>query len=353
MAGAASVAASWERPRARPSRQRDRRPAPARGGRPPCPRRTPALRLLGRGLRRARRADRLPFTEDQPPEPVTPYGAEQAGDGGALRPVRAGRAACRIAVVRAFSQLGPGQSPAFAASGFARQIAAAEAAGAERVELAVGNLAAARDFTDVRDAARAFVEVSRRELTGTYNLCSGRALETGVRGRGDGEGDAAAGARSGRDPSLARPADPSTVYGRPGPPARGDRLGARDPALADGRRPARVVARASSRPPERALNILPEMAARPATPPRTRPPARSPRWSAPTTSASSPTPGSRSSASTPRTTSPRASRSASASPARRPSPAASTRACTATGSGRCASTPASPPPRTPTSATAT
>ena len=35
------------------------------------------------------------------------------------------------------------------------------------------------------------------------------------------------------------------------------------------------------------------------------------------------------------------------------SPAASTRGCTATGSGRCASTPASPPPRTPTSATAT
>ena len=50
---------------------------------------------------------------------------------------------------------------------------------------------------------------------------------------------------------------------------------------------------------------------------------------------------------------PRPARSASASRASRPSPAASTRACTATGSGRCASTPASPPPRTPTSATAT
>ena len=49
----------------------------------------------------------------------------------------------------------------------------------------------------------------------------------------------------------------------------------------------------------------------------------------------------------------RPARSASASRASTPSRAASTSACTATGSGRCASTPASPAPRTPTSATAT
>jgi hypothetical protein len=39
-------------------------------------------------------------------------------------------------------------------------------------------------------------------------------------------------------------------------------------------------------------------------------------------------------------------------PGEYPLPAASTRACTATGSGRCASTPASRAPRTPTSAIA-
>ena len=124
------------------------------------------------------------------------------------------RRGLRIAVIRAFNQIGPGQSPAFAASGFARQIAAAEAAGAERVELAVGNLAAARDFTDVRDTARAFVEVSRRELTGTFNLCSGQGAEAGGDGRGDGEGDAAAG-RDQAGPLAGRPVDPSAVYGNP------------------------------------------------------------------------------------------------------------------------------------------
>ena len=48
-----------------------------------------------------------------------------------------------------------------------------------------------------------------------------------------------------------------------------------------------------------------------------------------------------------------ASRSASASPASRPSREGSTRGCIGTASGRCASTRGSPPPRTPTSATAT
>ena len=81
--------------------------------------------------------------------------------------------------------------------------------------------------------------------------------------------------------------------------------------------------------------------------------ASSPRSSAPTTSGASPTPGSRSTSSTTPTTSPPASRSGSASPAPTRSRAASTTACTATGSGRCASTPASPAPRTRTSATAT
>ena len=82
--------------------------------------------------------------------------------------------------------------------------------------------------------------------------------------------------------------------------------------------------------------------------------ATSPRRSAPTTSAGSPTPGSRSSASTtPDDVAPRARGAARRARASIRSPAASTRACTATGSGRCASTPATRPPRRPTAATAT
>jgi GDP-4-dehydro-6-deoxy-D-mannose reductase len=158
-------------------------------------------------------ADRLPLGEDSPLEPLTPYGASKAAmEALCGQYARAGR--LRVATVRPFNQIGPGQSSAYAASGFAHQIAAAEAAGAERVELAVGNLAAARDFTDVRDTARALLEVSRRGLTGVYNLCSGRplGLEKLV------EQMAAATALPldvVSDPCLRRPKDPSVVYGDP------------------------------------------------------------------------------------------------------------------------------------------
>ncbi|HEY5054005.1 MAG TPA: NAD-dependent epimerase/dehydratase family protein [Solirubrobacterales bacterium] len=156
---------------------------------------------------------RLPFHEGLSLSPVTPYGESKA----AMEAVCdrfAGEQGLRVAVVRAFNLIGPGQSSAFAAAGFARQIAAAELTGAEVVELAVGNLAAARDFTDVRDAARAFVEISRAELTGVYNLCSGRAVKL--------EALVAELARETplhlsirQDSTLERPVDPSVVYGNP------------------------------------------------------------------------------------------------------------------------------------------
>lgn len=153
----------------------------------------------------------LPFREELAMEPVTPYGASKAameiccGQYGRSRGLR-------IAVMRAFNQLGPGQSPEFAAAGFARQIAAAEAAGSDEAELAVGNLSAARDFTDIRDSARAYLSVAERGLTGTFNLCSGLAtrLETLIE-----EMRAATPlpVTIRHSPELARPSDPPLVYG--------------------------------------------------------------------------------------------------------------------------------------------
>ncbi len=212
MAGAASVAASWERP-----------------GEAFAVNATGVLHLLEAVVRHAPAAhllcvssaevygeppaDRIPFTEDLRPEPITPYGAAKAA-----MEVLCGQYArsrgLRIAVIRAFGMIGPGQSSAFPVAGFARQIAAAEASGAARVELAIGNPAAARDFTDVRDAARAFAEASRRELTGTFNLCSGRPLKLEALIEEMAKATPLA-VETRLDPSLARPADPSTVFGSP------------------------------------------------------------------------------------------------------------------------------------------
>jgi GDP-4-dehydro-6-deoxy-D-mannose reductase len=147
------------------------------------------------------------------PQPLTPYGASKAAME-MLCDFHARTRKARIAVVRAFSLIGPGQSPAFAPSGFARQIAAAEPAGANEVVLAIGNLSAARDFTDVRDAARALLEVSLRELSGTFNLCSGRALKLEALVEEMGRATPLP-LRIKSDPSLRRPVDPAVVYGDP------------------------------------------------------------------------------------------------------------------------------------------
>jgi GDP-4-dehydro-6-deoxy-D-mannose reductase len=155
----------------------------------------------------------MPLGEEAPLAPVSPYGeAKLAMEVFCREAEESGRA--RIAVVRAFNLIGPGQPPFNAASSLARQVAEAELAGQPEVELALGNPGAARDLIDVRDAARALVELSSGGVTGTFNLCSGRArtvadqamalaamtpLEVETR----------------TDPALARPSDPPILLGDP------------------------------------------------------------------------------------------------------------------------------------------
>ncbi len=156
----------------------------------------------------------LPLGEELERLPVTPYGASKAAMETVCGQYSRGRG-LRIAVVRAFNLIGPGQSPRFAIPGFARAIAAAEREGAGEAELALGNGAAVRDFVDVRDGARALLELSRRQLVGTYNLCSGRGTPIAELLAG-----LAAAARVPvtvrHDSALERPADPPALVGDPG-----------------------------------------------------------------------------------------------------------------------------------------
>jgi GDP-4-dehydro-6-deoxy-D-mannose reductase len=83
----------------------------------------------------------------------------------------------RIPVIRArpFNHIGPGQGRGFVTTDFASQIAAIEARQREPV-IFVGNLAAERDFTDVRDVVRAYTLMLTQGQPGdVYNVCSGRA----------------------------------------------------------------------------------------------------------------------------------------------------------------------------------
>ena len=80
-----------------------------------------------------------------------------------------------VVIVRAFNHTGPRQSPSFVAPSMARQIALIEHGLAEPV-VRVGNLDARRDFTDVRDVARAYVVLAEQGRAGEiYNVGSGTA----------------------------------------------------------------------------------------------------------------------------------------------------------------------------------
>jgi GDP-4-dehydro-6-deoxy-D-mannose reductase len=115
-----------------------------------------------------------PIREDSPTRSDNPYALsklamEMLGD---LYWKAHGLNVCKL---RAFNFTGPGQDVKFVASDFASQIAAIEK-GKQEAVIRVGNLAAVRDFSDVRDVARYVQVLGRRGRDGeVYNLCSGRS----------------------------------------------------------------------------------------------------------------------------------------------------------------------------------
>ena len=136
------------------------------------------------------------------------------------------RGRARIAVIRAFNQLGPGQSPAFAASGFARQVAAAEGPARRGSSWRSATSPPPATSPTCATPPAPFVEVSRRELTGTFNLCSGRALK--LEALVEEMAKATPLPLRVNRPLPARPVDPSVVYGDPPASARRS-AGAADP----------------------------------------------------------------------------------------------------------------------------
>jgi GDP-4-dehydro-6-deoxy-D-mannose reductase len=118
-------------------------------------------------------ADRA-LGEDDPLIPRSPYALSKLAQ--EMEGIRAIGDGLGVTIARAFNHMGPRQDPTFAASGFARRIADIEA-GRREPEIAVGNLDARRDLTDVRDTIRAYTLILERGIPGRpYNVCSGRAI---------------------------------------------------------------------------------------------------------------------------------------------------------------------------------
>ncbi len=78
--------------------------------------------------------------------------------------------------VRPFNHIGPGQSKSFVVPSFAAQIASIEKKG--EGEVRVGNLESWRDFTDVRDVARAYyLALEKGKIGDVYNIGSSKAYK--------------------------------------------------------------------------------------------------------------------------------------------------------------------------------
>jgi GDP-4-dehydro-6-deoxy-D-mannose reductase len=118
-----------------------------------------------------------PLREERPLHPINPYAVSKAAQE-MLALQYAHSYDLDVVVARPFNHIGPGQTDRFVVSAFARQVVEVERG--ERQAIAVGNLDAARDFTDVRDVVRAYaLLLERGERGGIYNIGQGTAVVVG------------------------------------------------------------------------------------------------------------------------------------------------------------------------------
>ena len=136
----------------------------------------PGARVVVIGSATVYRSSPAALNEEAPLGPASPYAVSKlAQEELALRAARA--EGLDAVVARPFNHTGPGQPPEYIAASVARQIALIEA-GRQAPRILVGNLAAERDLSDVRDVVRAYVLLAERGAAGAvYNVCQGRALK--------------------------------------------------------------------------------------------------------------------------------------------------------------------------------
>lgn len=136
----------------------------------------PRLLVIGSGEEYGRaEASALPLTEDHPLRPENPYSVSKVAQDvmGYQYFISYGLPVVRV---RPFNHIGPGQSSRFVLPAFASQVAEIEA-GRHAPVINVGNLAPARDFTDVRDVVEAYRLALLHATAGeVYNISSGRAV---------------------------------------------------------------------------------------------------------------------------------------------------------------------------------
>ena len=115
----------------------------------------------------------LPVDESAPLRPQNPYAVSKAACD-LLAAQYADAYGMHVIRLRPFNHAGPGQGDDYVIGTLTRQVAEAEAAGASECVVRTGNINSARDFTDVRDVTRAYVEAAGLE-PGVWNVASGHS----------------------------------------------------------------------------------------------------------------------------------------------------------------------------------
>lgn len=121
------------------------------------------------------RPETLPISEQTPAQPRHPYGVSKWAASELVR-LYWERYQLPVIEARPFNHIGPRQTRGFVVPDFASQLAAIKL-GQQAPTMAVGNLSARRDFTDVQDMVRAYELIAQKGQAGqSYLICSGRAV---------------------------------------------------------------------------------------------------------------------------------------------------------------------------------
>lgn len=116
--------------------------------------------------------EELPIKETRALEGVNPYSVSKMTQEW-MAQMYAARYGIHIVMVRAFNHIGPGQSANFVIPDWCSQVVAIEN-GKQEPRLLVGNIQVKRDFTDVRDIVRAYIQLIEYGQSGeVYNVGSG------------------------------------------------------------------------------------------------------------------------------------------------------------------------------------
>lgn len=136
----------------------------------------PRILLIGSGEEYGHvEPEEIPIRETVCPRPGNIYAATKACQN-MIGKIYADAYGIDLMSVRAFNHIGPNQAPLFVVADFCKQAAEIEK-GIRPPVMNVGNLAAKRDFTDVRDVVRAYILLMEKGIAGeTYNVGSGHAV---------------------------------------------------------------------------------------------------------------------------------------------------------------------------------